>query len=247
MQPNSNNPNPSNVAATNSNSPSVKFFIPRTQRRKFFLLFTGMTVLGWVVGGVASLAIERILTQSLAAAGSVQLQTWSYWIRLLSNIVFALVFAGDQALVIRRYLSGWRWMIATTIGWLTADCVATAWINYISSIASSLNETLSSELVIIFGFLSTIAYIFSGIWLGLIQWLVVRRYTIKAWWWSFVPSIAFLLISLLVWLLSFVQNFLPEAILYGSQQGFTAIILGVVPAIGFCSLKRRLPRQTQAS
>jgi hypothetical protein len=247
MQTDSNNPNPSNVAATNSNSPSVKLFIPRAQRRKFFLLFTFMTVLGWVVGGVFSLAVERILIQNLSAAGSEQMQTWSYWIRLLSNIVFAVIFAADQALVMRRYLSGWRWMIATTLGWLTADCVATAWINYISSIASSLNETLSPELAIIFGFLSTIAYIFSGIWLGLLQWLVVRRYTNKAWWWSFVPSIAFLLISLLVWLLSLMQNFIPEAILYGSQQGLTAIILGVVPAISLCSLKRRLQRQTQTS
>lgn len=247
MQTDSNNPNPSNVAATNSNSPPVKFFIPRAQRRKFFLLFTCMTVLGWVVGGVFSLAIERILTSYLSGAGSVEMQTWGYWIRSLSNIVFAVIFAADQALVMRRYLSGWRWMIATTLGWLTADCVATAWINYISSIASSLNETLSPELAIIFGFLSTIAYIFSGIWLGLLQWLVVRRYTNKAWWWSFVPSIAFFLISLLVWLLSLMQNFIPEAILYGSQQGFTAIILGVVPAISLCSLKRRLQRQTQAS
>jgi len=247
MPTNSNNPNPSNVAATNSNSQSVKLLIPRTQRRKFFLLFTFMTVLGWVVGGVFSLAIERVLTQTVSAVGSVQLQTWSYWIRLLSNIVFAVIFAADQALVIRRYLSGWRWMIATSIGWLSADCVATAWINYISSIASSLNESLSPELGIIFGFLSTIAYIFSGIWLGLLQWLVVRRYTSKAWWWSCVPSIAFLLISLLVWLLSFVQNVIPEAILYGSQQGFTAIILGIVPAISLCSLKRRLHRQNQIS
>ncbi|AFY40812.1 hypothetical protein [Nostoc sp. PCC 7107] len=243
MQTDSNNPNPSNVAATNSNSPAVKFFIPPTQRRKFFLLFTSMTVLGWVVGGVFSLAVERILTQILAASGSLEMQTWSYGIKLLSNIVFAVVFATDQALVMRRYLSGWRWMIATTIGWLTADCVATAWINYIASIANSLNETLSPELVIIFGLLSTIAYIFSGIWMGLLQWLVVRRYTTKSWWWNLVPSVAFLLISLLVWLLSLMQNFIPEAILYSSQQGFTAIILGIVPAIGFCSLKRRLQKQ----
>ncbi|MBU7586737.1 MAG: hypothetical protein KAF91_28400 [Nostoc sp. TH1S01] len=235
-----------NSKATHSNSQSVKLFIPHSQRRKFFLLFTFMTILGWVVGGVFSLAVERLLTQ-IFATDSGQLQTWGYGIRLLSNIVFAVIFAADQALVMRRYLSGWRWMVATSIGWLTAECVATAWINYISSIASSLNGTLSPELAIIFGFLSTIAYIFSGIWMGLLQWLVVRRYTIKSWWWNFVPSVAFLLISLLVWLLSLMQNFMPEAILYGSQQGFTAIILGIAPAIGFCSLKRRLPRQTQAS
>lgn len=249
MQTDSNNPNPSNVAATNSNFQAGKLFIPRSQRRRFFLLFTCMTIMGWVVGGVASIAVERILIQTLSAAGSLQVQTWSYWISIFSNIIFAVIFAADQALVMRRYLSGWRWLIVTSIGWLTANGVATAWINYISSIANSLNETLSPELAVILGFLSTISYILSGIWLGLFQWLVIRRYAIKAWWWNFIPSIAFLLISLLVWSLSFLQYFIPEAIrtaiLYGSQQTFTAVILGVIPAIGLCSLKRRLPRQTQ--
>ncbi|MBE9004508.1 hypothetical protein IQ259_05545 [Fortiea sp. LEGE XX443] len=245
MQTDSNNPNPSNVASTNSNYPPGRLLIPHSQRRKFVLLFTCMTILGWIVGGIASISVERILAQNLSDAGSF------YWVNLLSNIVFAVVFAADQALVMRRYLSGRLWMIATSAGWLTANGVATAWIDYISSIANSLNQSLSPELGVIFGLLSTIAYIVSGIWLGLFQWLVVRRYTTKAWWWSFVPSISFLFISLLVWSISLLQNLIPEAvraaILYGSQQSFTAIVLGVIPAISLCTLKRHLPRQTQIS
>ena len=204
--------------------------------------------MGWVVGGVASIALERIIFQSLPPAVAVQSQIW---IRFLTTVVFAVVFGADQALALRFYLSGWLWMLATSVGWVVANSVAIAWSNYISSIAASLNEALSPEITIILGLLSTISYIISGIWLGLFQWLVLRRYTAGAWWWTFLPSVAFFLISILIWLLSLIQYLIPEVIrtgiLYLSEQGFTAIILGVIPAIGLCTLKRNSHRQREVS
>jgi hypothetical protein len=224
----------SHVASTNSYAHPGRLLIPRSQRRRFFFQFTFMTIMGWVVGGVASIALEKIILASQPSAIS--------WVRLLSNVVFAVVFAADQALVLRRYLSGWLWILATSIGWLIANSVATAWINYISSIAGSLNETISPEGGFVLGFLSTISYIISGIWLGLFQWLVLRRYAAKAWWWNFLPSISFFFVSLLIWSLSLAQDLIPQAnrtpIMYWSEQGLTAIILGVIPAISLCTLKR---------
>ncbi|MDF5729427.1 MAG: hypothetical protein PUP92_15765, partial [Rhizonema sp. PD38] len=116
----------------------------------------------------------------------------------------------------------------------------------ISSIALSLNKTLFPSEIVILGILSTLAYILSGIWLGFFQWLVLRRYTTSAWWWNFLPSISFLSISLLVWLLSLVQEFAEvhsAQIFYLSGQGLTALVLGVIPALGLCQLKRNLPSQ----
>lgn len=250
MQSDSNSPSPSNIASNNSNSNSGRLLIPRSQRRKFFFQFTLMTILGWVVGGIVSIALERIILQSLPPEVFVQ-PTWSIWIKLLTSIVFAIIFGADQALALRHYLFPWLWMLATSAGWLISTSVATAWISYISSIAASLNEALSPELGVIFGFLSTILYIISGIWLGLFQWLVLQRYTTNAWWWIFLPSLSFFFISILIWLLSLVQYLIPEvirtAILYWSQQGVTAIILGVIPAIGLCILKRKSHRQAEVS
>ncbi|MCW5316755.1 hypothetical protein GTQ43_23940 [Nostoc sp. KVJ3] len=240
MQTDSNSPD--DVASTNNEPNSGKFLIPRSQRQRFFLQFTLMTLIGWVVGGVASIALEKIILQSSPSI-ALQPQIWSILVRSLSNVVFAVIFAADQSLVIYRYLPGWQWIFATSIGWLIANGVSTAWINYISTIASS-----SPEETFIFEFLSAIAYIISGIWLGLCQWLVLRRYTIGIWWWNFLPSISFFLITILVWLLFIVQNLIPEAnrslILYWSGQGFTALILGIVPGIGLCTLKRNLHRKT---
>ncbi|MBE9034146.1 hypothetical protein [aff. Roholtiella sp. LEGE 12411] len=241
---------PYQVASTHSDSNPGKFLIPRSHRQSFFLQFTLMSVVGWVVGGIASIALEKIILESLPLSIAQQ-PTLSIFVRFLSNVVFAVIFAADQALIIYSYLPGWLWIIATSAGWLITNSVSTNWINYISSIASSLNETLSPEKVLIYGFLSTIAYIISGIWLGLCQWLVLRRYTAGVWWWSFLPSISFLFISILIWLLSLVQDLIPEAsrtsILYWSGQGFAAVILGVIPAIGLCTLKRNSQRHTGIS
>ncbi|MDZ8081745.1 MAG: hypothetical protein RMY36_014205 [Nostoc sp. SerVER01] len=245
MQSDSNSPDRF-TSANNEPNPG-KFLIPRSQRQKFFFQFTLMTLIGWVVGGVASIALEKLILQNL----SLEPQIWIIVVRCLSNLVFALIFAADQALVLYRYLSGWQWIFATSVGWLIANGVSTAWINYISSIASSFNETLSPEQTFILGSLSAIAYVISGIWLGICQWLVLRRYTASAWWWNFLPSISFLLITISVWLLFLIQNLIPETnrnfILYWSGQGFTAIILGAIPAIGLCTLKRNSPRQSGIS
>jgi hypothetical protein len=197
-----------------------------------------MTVLGWIVGGIASIAIEKIILESLAVTAAQQSPIFVTLVRFLSNIIFAVVFAADQALVLYRYLSGWLWILATSLGWLIANTVSTAWIGYISSVALSLNQTLSPEATIIFGLLSTIAYIFSGIWLGICQWLVLRRYTADVWWWNFLPSISFFFISVLIGLLSLVQDLIPEANRTWIGQGFAAVMLGIIPAISLCTLQK---------
>lgn len=246
MQTDSNSPD--HLESTNNEPHPGKFLIPRSHRQKFFIQFTLMTLIGWVVGGVASIALEKIVLQSLSSSVATQPQTLSILVRSLSNVVFAVIFAADQSLIIYRYLPGLQWLFATSVGWLIANGVSTAWINYISALALS---SSSPEETFILEFLSAIAYIISGIWLGICQWLVLRRYTADIWWWNFLPSISFFLITILVWLLFILQNLIPETyrtpILYWSGQGLTAVILGAIPAIGLCTLKRNLHRKTGIS
>ncbi len=211
----------------------LKSLIPRSQQRRFLIQFTFMTVMGWIVGGVASIGTEKILLPQLASLTTL--------VRFLSNIVFALIFAAHQAIALRPYLSTWwLWILATSMGWLIANSVSVAWISNISSLAASLNKSLSGEEMIFWGALSTISYILSGIWLGFCQWLVVRRY--GAWWWNFLPSIANFLIAILFWLLYLIKHLLPQVnhtqiFLYLLEQVSTAMILGAIPAIGLSKLK----------
>ena len=243
MQTDSNSPY--DRVSTKSVPRQQSFLIPRTLRQRFFIQFTFMTIIGWIVGGIISMLIERTIIEILPPAFLQQQISYTLG-KYLSSVVFAVIFGADQAIVLHQYVSGWLWMLATCLGWLICNGVSDAWINSISSIALSLNKTLFPSEIVILGILSTLAYILSGIWLGFFQWLVLRRYTTSAWWWNFLPSISFLSISLLVWLLSLVQEF-PEVhsaqILYLSGQGLTALILGVIPALGLCRLKRNLPSQ----
>ncbi|MEM6754760.1 MAG: hypothetical protein AAF630_17530 [Cyanobacteria bacterium P01_C01_bin.38] len=215
--------------------------IPRSQRREFFLLFTFMTALGWIGGGIASLALEKILRENIPAYFVQNELLWFRIAKLIATISFALIFAADQSIPLNKYISGWSWMFATAIGWLVGNTVSTAWIGYISTMAASTNQ-MSPQAAIIFQILPTTAYIFSGLWLGLLQWLVLRKQVKGGWWWIFVPSISYFFISITIFLISFLQNLIPaiyrDVTLFLLTQGLTALILAVIPAIAFCRLRK---------
>jgi hypothetical protein len=215
--------------------------IPRSERREFFLLFTFMTMLGWIGGGIASVALEKILRENIPAYFFQNEILWYRIVKLIANSLFALIFAADQSIPLNKYISGWSWMFATAIGWLVGNTVSTAWIAYISSMAASTNQ-ISPQAAIVFGILPTAAYIFSGLWLGLLQWLVLRKQVKGGWWWIFVPSISYFFISISILLISFIQNLIPAVhrpvTLFLLTQGFTALILAVIPAIAFCRLRK---------
>ena len=220
-----------------------KFLISRQKRRIFFFRFILMTVLGWIVGGIASLALKRFFVDLLPAVINFPHPVLSVWGEYVSNLLFALIFGADQALVVRQYVSGRRWMITTTLGWLVATNVSALWVQHIYLQAVSLERVLSSQEIFLYGFLSTLAYIISGLWLGFFQWLVLRRYAVNAWKWVFVPAISFFLISFSMLFLAQAREVIPllkqNVISYFSEQILTALMLGIVPGIMFCTLRIR--------
>jgi hypothetical protein len=213
----------SNSSSTITNHPQEhppdRFLIPRPQCRQFLIQFTCITICGWIIGGLASIAVEKILVVNLPSSSSHQ---WAILIFHLSQIVFATIFAVSQALILRPYLSIWMWIFATGGGWLITNIVSTTWIDYILSLATGANQNLSPPENIIFGILSTVSYIMAATWLGLLQWLVLRRYVVSAWRWIFVPSISFGCISIVIWLLSLIPEIIPPSyrpgILYWSTS-----------------------------
>lgn len=223
-----------------------KYLIPRQKRRIFFFRFTLMTLLGWVVGGIASLALKRLFVDLLPAVVNFPHPVLSIWGEYISNLLFALIFGADQALVVRQYISGKQWMIVTTLGWLVASNFSAIWVQHIYFQAVSLNQTLSSQQILLFGFLSTLAYVISGLWLGFFQWLVLRRYAVNAWKWAFVPAVSFFFISISMLLYAQARLFIPQLnqniVNYLSQQILTALILGIVPGVVLCTFKFK-PKQ----
>ncbi|MEM7555173.1 MAG: hypothetical protein AAF378_13930 [Cyanobacteria bacterium P01_A01_bin.84] len=222
-------------------SQSQKYVIVRSQRRIFFLKFLLMTLVGWIVGGIASLALEKTFLQLLPGLAPEYQENWLIWSKYISTGIFALIFGADQGLVVCKYISGWWWMLATTVGWLISNHVSTTWIEYIETIAASLEKTLSPTDTFMFAMISTVAYILSGIWLGLCQWLVLRNYAHNPWRWIFLPSFSFLCISVSLIILAQLQDFLPilgqGRFQYFGEQILTALMLGVIPSIALCTFR----------
>ncbi|MEM7726913.1 MAG: hypothetical protein AAF208_11165 [Cyanobacteria bacterium P01_A01_bin.45] len=200
-----------------------------------------MTFLGWTVGGIASLALEKTFVELLPAIAPEYQQNWLIWSKYITPGVFALIFGADQGLVVYKYISGWWWVSATTFGWLISNYVSSVWIEYISNFAISASQGLSASDRLIFAIMTTVAYIFSGVWLGLFQWLVLRRYAIKSWKWIFVPSCSFLSISVCLIIFTQFQYFFPTLsqpkFKYLGEQILTALMLGVIPSIALCTFR----------
>ncbi|WP_313959097.1 hypothetical protein [Umezakia ovalisporum] len=105
-----------------------------------------MTILGWVVGGITTMGLENSTLGNLLPVDSF------HRVKILGNIVFAVVFAADQALVLHRYISGLLWMLATSTGWLVVNSVGIPPVKHISSVVISFHQGESPDLAFMGGF-----------------------------------------------------------------------------------------------
>lgn len=239
-------PNKSSQVSANTFEDAKKipslFLIHPSDRRQFFGGFVLMTIIGWVVGGTMTMVLVQIVNQRLIPNANLTMQwIWHYSWFYASTALFALIFAIDQALVMRKHVSGWLWLLATFLGWLFSQSISHSWITYIQTVVLSLDRDLVTVERVVFTSLSTIAANVAWVWLGFSQWVVLRKYTKNSWWWIFLHTLSFFVISFLVWLLSLGHDFIPEAyrenVLFVSEQIISAAALAIISAIAACRLK----------
>ncbi|MDF5733715.1 MAG: hypothetical protein PUP92_38530, partial [Rhizonema sp. PD38] len=84
MQTDSNSPY--DRGATKSVPRQQSFLIPRTLRQRFFIQFTLMTIIGWIVGGIISMLIERTIMEILPPAFLQQQMSYTLG-KYLSSVV----------------------------------------------------------------------------------------------------------------------------------------------------------------
>jgi hypothetical protein len=124
-----------------------------------------------------------------------------------------------QWLILRQYVPNGLWIVATSVGWGISSVIANAWF-----------ETIG-------GALGNIFYI----WLGLTEWLVLRKYARNAWWWVFVVCVSFYVFRLVnsLLFLAVSTRILPLGV---SRQVLMSIIVGAVTlapiqAISLCKFR----------
>jgi hypothetical protein len=136
-----------------------------------------------------------------------------------NGLIWGLLLGTMQWLLLRRYIPSKTWILVTTLGWAFSMGFQGKFIEHWASL-------------LFFGFL------------GGCQWLVLRRYVKHSWVWIFVPVLPMLPIVLFAKLsanLLFTQLFMGRPSLF---DVFTGVVIGIMTAIGFCSLRKKTPLPT---
>ncbi|HEY9805220.1 MAG TPA: hypothetical protein V6D04_01520 [Candidatus Obscuribacterales bacterium] len=191
-------------------TPPQPWLIVPAARPQFILGFTLLTFLG----GLVAARITLKLLPELGTSGSGGLAQVENWVGL---ILTGAAIGLAQGFMLRRYVSSWQWIVATSVGWLVSGAVAL-------SLLESLGE-----------FVSILAFV----WLGFAQWLVLRQVAKPAWFWILLPSVA----SLGSFVLSPLFNALAGTV--GELGTFLLLainqfaVLGAVEGIGLCTLRQK--------
>ncbi len=216
---------------------SQQFLIPPFERFRFTLGFILATGLGWFC---IWLVLRSSVQDPLMPAQAIQRGLGS---ALVTGLVSGLVVSAMQWWVLRRYLADWLWILTGATGYvlLTVSLEASwGWIGVLTTAPPVVDffETLSPAWVVVAsGGLRVLLATVCAFWLGLTQWLFLRRYTRSNLWWLGVPAIAVLLSSsfavLSVLLLSAGVRLPLET------NVLAAGILGTTQAISLCALKKQ--------
>lgn len=200
--------------STSSVRPARQFLIPRSVQQQFAILFAIASCLGLFAG---------IWTSQIVLI-AIPLRNF-FLLRFVENFVVGAGIGVAQSLVLRNYISGWSWLVATSFGWSISAIFAQAWDHQVNLVFSSI--------------------FYLG--LGIAQWLVLRRYASAARWWILIAPVS---VYMFRWVTHIIFFTLVQTNLSGVwqippftqiliQTIFGAIALGVIQAISLCSFRHK--------
>jgi hypothetical protein len=226
----------------------------------FIVIFVSATAICSAIGSYVWPELICYTIGDRCWSPSVSLPGWPQE-RLEYSIVtqmFTGIFTGVtiglvQWLILRRYLSIWKWILAVTMSFTILSihrAAASTWLSsYLNNDLSRSGGTNAIALPIIISILGAIIAVFL---VGYLQWYVLRPEVRQARWWIFVPSIAALVGGVPIAL----KTVLGAISLYLSSSNsslsnlsllipplnsdfINLTILPAIQAIGFCALNKK--------
>ncbi len=220
-------------AASTSRVFLPKYLVEPTNRFTFALLFMLATAISWLLVG---LALRPLQSPNLPLL----LQPNSLLSAFVSGIVAGMMVGALQWLVLRWVAPDWLWIITSIAGYSLSMTGIQAWQGWL--------QAHGNRFAFLAGLAPSAVSLFSVgltaicmIWLGLLQWLLLRHYARPSWVWIFVPAIAVIVSSLFVgfYQLLPVQRWLSAAEFSAQVYGLAASLVGWTQAITLCTLRRR--------
>ncbi len=228
----------------------------------FIVIFVSTTA---IFSGIGSFFWPQLICRAvgdyLCYSQSISLPVWpqnrieySIVTQMLSGILTGTTIGCIQWLVLRRYLSTWKWILAV-IQYFTIvsiyQAIVTTWRNsYFTNSDLSASAGMSA---IILPIITTIVAVIVAVLIGgYLQWYVLRPHIAQARWWILVPFIAAIVGGVPIAL----RTLLPLLSLYLSSQNSSSpnlslllppcssdfislTMLPAIQAIGFCALNKK--------
>jgi hypothetical protein len=216
----------STIVSPYSFANSQKLLIKPFERLRFAIVFIIATILSQIVAFFISAqpAFDLLWDRSQIQYG------------IVTGIIAGVLLGASQWLVIRKYISDWKWILVScfviTVG-TTIQTFISSWIQ--SSIASGFalpGKELWMLLALIITFISVIG---TSLMSGYLQWYVLRLYVTDARWWIFMPSIVAATLAVI-----YLVRYFTNSLFWFNKDLINLTILPATQAIGFCMLKRKI-------
>jgi hypothetical protein len=237
--------------------------IPRSGRRRFLIRFVGLTILGFAIGGVltvvVNLAADRLLFNGMSQPGSPGSIAKEVFVGLLMGATLGTA----QWLELRRHLkSSYLWILANSLGY-----VATSNALFLILLSQSSSSVLAQMSTYILGLLPIamnqnpvdfipllgLAFLlmssWSGVVIGMPQWLVLRKSLQPVWWWVLAMIVPGAIASSF-WVMTLVaarfisSTNLFEVLTYLAIASFAvqSTAYGVVQGVSLCACRQKVER-----
>ncbi|MBD2501263.1 hypothetical protein [Anabaena azotica] len=155
--------------------------------------------------------------------------------------VFGVILGACQWLVIREFIPNLYWIVATATGFCYFQVILQSYQNLVIQLVQS----GQLQLQLVTGFLlSLVVTFFATIWLGLLQWLILRYYIKSARWWVLIFPALFLISFAMIVLTNSAQLIFRWNLTVDWNIVFPAI-LGISQATALCLLKRKVQNNDQ--
>jgi hypothetical protein len=160
---------------------------------------------------------------------------------ICSEIITGTMVGFFQWLVLRRYISSWKWILSMSMSFAILSIYRAAtmmWMN--SSFAVNLSRSEGMNATVILAIIFVVVLIIAIFIGGYLQWYVLRPYVMQAQWWILVPFIATIVGGVPI-ALRFLPLLSPNlSLLPPFNSAFISLtMLPAIQAIGFCALTKK--------
>jgi hypothetical protein len=226
-----------------------RLLIKPFERAWFIVIFVSATIICSEIGSYFWPQLICYAIGDLCYSPSTLLPGWpqdsieySIVTQMLTGTLTGITIGLIQWLILRRYLSTWKWILAVSMSFTLLSIHRAASTMLLSSyLSNDISRSGGVKAIVLPIIVAIVALIIAVFMVGYLQWYVLRPAVRQARWWILVPFIAeivgipVLLPSVVILISSRSSAPLP---LFNSDF-INSTLLPAVQAIGFCALNKK--------